>query len=105
MTPLTWIGRIASGEMSSGGRCFSFDISGNGWVRCDGNGTLALDNYLDKVNDQLVHNESKYAVGVVSGCAACHVGQVAGLNAPSAPATMRCISETSRDAGIALTSI
>lgn len=105
MTPLTWIGRIASGEMTSRGRCYSFDASGTGWVRSDGNGTLAMDNYLDRVNDQLVHDDSRYAVGIVSGCTGCHVGQVATLNTPSAPATMKCILETCRNAGISPLSI
>merc|ERR1719272_2218789 len=29
MTPLTWLGRIASGEMTSRHRCLSFDASGS----------------------------------------------------------------------------
>lgn len=104
-TPITWVGRIATGEMTSRGRCFAFNDGATGWIRSDGNGTVSVDNYLEEVNGQLVHDESREAVGIISSAVVRNVGRVASIATPSAAAMMNCLHETCRQAGVATTSI
>jgi polyketide synthase-associated protein len=105
MTPLTWMGRIATGEMTSSGRAFSWDARADGWVRGDGFASICIDNYLDLVDGELVQDASRPAVGVISGTVVRGVGAVATLNSPSAAATQVLFYETARQSGVALTSV
>jgi len=105
MTPLTWIGRCASREMTPRGRAYSFDYSTSGFVRADGSGSIAVDNLLDVVDGVLIDDADKPREGVITSAVTSSNGAVATLNTPSGPQQIKLLVEACKQAGIALTSV
>merc|ERR1719491_866335 len=105
MTPLTWLGRCASREMTPRGRAFTFDATTDGFVRADGGASVSVDNLLDVVDGNLVDDADKHREGVITSCVTSSNGVVATLNTPSGPQQIKLFAEACKQAGIAMTSV
>jgi len=95
----------ASGFLSPGGRCFSFDASADGHVRGEATGVAVVrakpDNFVDgeRVKDDLP------LAGTITGAHTMNSGKSAGLTAPSGPAEVVLLSEACRASDILLSDV
>mmetsp|Transcript_115611 Transcript_115611/g.258317 ORF Transcript_115611/g.258317 Transcript_115611/m.258317 type:complete len:1168 (+) Transcript_115611:165-3668(+) len=105
LTPLTWFHRIGLGQMSTMGRCLTFDQSATGWVKAEGGGCLAIDNLTEVVDGFAIQDESRYYLGTFGACNISHQGGAASMGTPHGPAIQLLIAETCRQAKVSPSSI
>merc|ERR1711974_305196 len=93
--PWGWIGEAASGDLSPGGRCFTYDMSATGYTRGEGIGAVVLKVGLDE-------DEADEAgrLAVLAGSNANCDGRSASLTAPHGPSQQECLKHSLREAQI-----
>lgn len=91
---------IAAGWISYGGRCFTFDNSADGYVRCDASAGCVVTPLHDLVDGTFIVNEQDPIVGVIASAVMNNNGKNASLNTPSGPAEQEAIAEAIRNASI-----
>mmetsp|Transcript_24537 Transcript_24537/g.70517 ORF Transcript_24537/g.70517 Transcript_24537/m.70517 type:complete len:1160 (-) Transcript_24537:68-3547(-) len=100
LTPLTWIHRVGLGQMSPGGRCFSFDQSATGWIKGEGGVAFAVDNLTEKVEGVSIIDDSRYYLGTVGTVKINHAGMQTNLGTPHGPAVQLLVAEACRQGHI-----
>lgn len=80
LTPESHIYLSQINALSPDGKCASFDINANGYVRSEGCGLVVLKRLSDAIKD------GDYIWGIIKGSATNHDGTSNGLTAPSGPA-------------------
>lgn len=91
LSPYVFIGNCAAHMLSPSGRCFTFNASANGFLRCEAVGSICL-KYDDYGQDK------HYAM--LSGSSANQDGRSASLTAPNGPAQVGVIHEVLREYGL-----
>ncbi|MDP5209829.1 SDR family NAD(P)-dependent oxidoreductase [Microbulbifer sp. 2205BS26-8] len=94
LKPEATIGMSAASMVSPDGRCKTFDISANGFVRAEGAGIVVLKPLESALRDQ----DRIYAV--IKGSAINQDGHTASLTMPNSEAQVQMLEQTYRVAGI-----
>ena len=95
LTPEVHINFSKSRMMATDGRCKTFDVAADGYVRGEGCGMIALKRLSDAVAD------GDNILAVVRGAAINHDGRSGGLTAPNGPAQEAVIREALANSGVA----
>jgi acyl transferase domain-containing protein/SAM-dependent methyltransferase/acyl carrier protein len=95
LTPEVHINFSKSRMMAADGRCKTFDVAADGYVRGEGCGMIALKRLSDAVAD------GDNILAVVRGAAINHDGRSGGLTAPNGPAQEAVIREALANSGVA----
>lgn len=99
LRPETQLALAAWGMFSPRGRCSSFDVDADGFVRGEGCGVVVLKRLTDAVRD------GDRVLGVVRGSAVNSDGRSNGLTAPNAPAQRDVITAALRAADVTAESV
>jgi polyketide synthase-associated protein len=86
--------------MNPAGRSFSFDHLANGYVKGEGACSVGLKRHAELVEGEVIVDESKQNIAIISGWSMINNGVGASLTAPNGPALQRMISDTCRIAAI-----
>nr|AQS99284.1 type I polyketide synthase [Gambierdiscus excentricus] len=84
--------------MNPAGRCFTFDESGNGYVRGEAAANLCLMPYAEKIDGQFAVPDDAKCLGTLVGRRAVSNGRCASLTAPSGRAQAECLVDACRSA-------
>jgi len=96
-----WAYQSKSGFMwnqpwSPHGRCKAFEADCHGIIRSDNVGAVLMDPLLERVDGELVRDETKDCLGIVSSALCIHSGTGAALHAPNGPALQTLMAECTR---------
>eukprot|EP00927_Polykrikos_kofoidii_P038815 TRINITY_DN33257_c0_g1_i1.p1 TRINITY_DN33257_c0_g1~~TRINITY_DN33257_c0_g1_i1.p1 ORF type:complete len:1086 (+),score=166.97 TRINITY_DN33257_c0_g1_i1:241-3498(+) len=98
-----WPTHCASGWLSRGGRCFTFDASASGYVRGEGCASVVVKPMCKMANGELVEIEDDPStiIGCIAGASMNTNGAGASLSAPHGPSEQEAIYEALRNASVA----
>jgi len=105
LTPLTWFHRVGLGQMTSKGRCLSFDQSAAGWIKSESGGSLAVDNLLETVDGVPVQDNSRDCFATVADTTIKHMGVTATLGTPHAASIQALIADACRHGNVSPLSV
>lgn len=94
LTPIVSICLTKGGFLSPDGRCKTFDINANGYVRSEGCGLVLLKRYEDALRDH------DHILSVILGSAINQDGASNGFTAPNVEAQVLCYQEALQRAGV-----
>nr|AQS99225.1 type I polyketide synthase [Gambierdiscus polynesiensis] len=103
MSPATWAHMCWRNVMWNGtfhGRCKAFEETACGYILGDGVGTVIMNRLTERVDEQLVRDESMDEVGICNGAYLLYHGQGSGLASPSGAAEQAIVCETCRMARV-----
>jgi len=100
LSPMWWHAHCAQGWMTSKGRCLTFDVGASGYVRAEACVAAAMKPYAEQVDGELVVDDKKEPLALLSGICMNYNGRGAGLSAPNGEAEQELTSDTCRNAGI-----
>mmetsp|Transcript_40600 Transcript_40600/g.130623 ORF Transcript_40600/g.130623 Transcript_40600/m.130623 type:complete len:1023 (+) Transcript_40600:67-3135(+) len=95
-----WPAHSASGFLSTGGRCMTFDSSADGYVRNEAIGAAVVRSKEQKLVDGEPVKDDLPLVGVIVGGAIMNSGRSSGMNAPNGPTEQAVLHESCRKSGI-----
>mmetsp|Transcript_23622 Transcript_23622/g.55034 ORF Transcript_23622/g.55034 Transcript_23622/m.55034 type:complete len:765 (+) Transcript_23622:102-2396(+) len=92
-------------QMGRVGRCFTFDASGDGYIRGEGTVGFAIDNLKQEIEGQMVIDSSRPSLAILDSVAVSFCPYQAALTAPHGAAQQALLSEALAIAGISGTSV
>mmetsp|Transcript_115107 Transcript_115107/g.245966 ORF Transcript_115107/g.245966 Transcript_115107/m.245966 type:complete len:1031 (+) Transcript_115107:46-3138(+) len=97
-----WPAHSAAGFLCAEGRCFTFDASAGGHVRCEGVGTITLRRRNDVTVDgeEVLVDEGLPLEGTILGGGTTSSGRSASMGAPNSPVIQQVMAEACRRSGI-----
>jgi len=102
---LPWIILCAKGLLSPQGRCFTFDVSAEGYVKSEGVSNLYLDMLEETVDGQKIKNDKSPVHGMIAATTMNHTGRGASLTAASGPQERELVDMALRQANLEPSSI
>nr|AQS99274.1 type I polyketide synthase [Gambierdiscus excentricus] len=105
IVPNTWVLACAAHMMSPQGRCFSFDVSADGFVKGEGVSNATLLPTGETIDGQEVVNDGDPFDAYVAATGTNHTGASASLSAPCGPQEKELVLDCVRQASICTTDI
>uniref|UniRef100_A0A7S0FEW6 Ketosynthase family 3 (KS3) domain-containing protein n=1 Tax=Pyrodinium bahamense TaxID=73915 RepID=A0A7S0FEW6_9DINO len=105
IVPNTWVLACAAGMMSAQGRCLSFDVSAEGFIKGEGCSNATLTPAAENVDGQQVVDESHPFDAYVAATSANNSGLSASLTAPHGPQERSLVLQCVRQASLCTTDV
>eukprot|EP00930_Biecheleria_cincta_P000123 TRINITY_DN10026_c0_g1_i1.p1 TRINITY_DN10026_c0_g1~~TRINITY_DN10026_c0_g1_i1.p1 ORF type:complete len:814 (-),score=139.39 TRINITY_DN10026_c0_g1_i1:57-2498(-) len=105
LASLPWIILCAKNLLSPQGRCFTFDVSAEGYAKSEGVSNIYLNLLEETVDGKKITNDSSPVHGLIASTSMTHTGQGASLTAASGPQERECIDTALRQANLEPASI
>eukprot|EP00930_Biecheleria_cincta_P000124 TRINITY_DN10026_c0_g2_i1.p1 TRINITY_DN10026_c0_g2~~TRINITY_DN10026_c0_g2_i1.p1 ORF type:complete len:841 (-),score=145.62 TRINITY_DN10026_c0_g2_i1:277-2799(-) len=99
-----WIILCSKNLLSTQGRCFTFDVSAEGYVKSEGVSNIYIDLLDETVDGKKVTNNSPVH-GIISSTSMNHTGRGASLTAACGPQERECVDMALRQANLESSSI
>mmetsp|Transcript_70237 Transcript_70237/g.212548 ORF Transcript_70237/g.212548 Transcript_70237/m.212548 type:complete len:543 (+) Transcript_70237:2-1630(+) len=105
VVPNTWVLANAQNMLSTQGRCFTFDVSAEGYIKGEGCSNASMTRVSESVDGQTVVNEADPYDAFVSSTGMNQCGHGASLTAPCGPQEKALVLDCIRQASLAVTDI